>query len=303
MNINSFEMAVAIPSRNGLTKIKEYGHGGLTYVESRDGQEFAIIFRNNSASRILAVPSVDGLCTLDGQPATAQSRGYVVPAYSSVEVKGWRTSLDDISAFVFNKKEGSYAEATGNGTQNCGVIAVKVFQEKPSIWSTLQQSKVEHHHHHHYDWNDYFTPIRPYRPYRPWGPYYREYPEIWCGGIAHDTSGPIDMIGGDMMKCCVDNSSLGSGVYTASLNSTLSMQTPAETPDFDMGTGFGQHIKDKVSETNFERGSELATLTIYYASAEKLKAAGVQLEKIAAVSKPLPQAFAAGFCKAPASKS
>jgi hypothetical protein len=294
MNINSFEMAVAIPSRNGLTKIKEYGHGGLTYVESRDGQEFAIIFRNNSASRILAVPSVDGLCTLDGQPATAQSRGYVVPAYSSVEVKGWRTSLDDISAFVFNKKEGSYSEATGNGTQNCGVIAVKVFQEKPTlanVWSSLPPKTV-HHHHHHYDWNDYF---RPSHPYRPW-------PEIWCGGFAHDYNGPIDMthgsLGGDMLKCCVDNSSsVGGPVYSASLNMA------AETPDFDMGTGFGQHQKDTVSETSFERGTELATLTIYYASAEKLKSAGVQLEKIAAVSKPLPQAFSAGFCKAPASKS
>lgn len=279
MNINSFEMAVAIPSRNGLTKIKEFGHGGNTYVESRDSQEFAIIFKNNSASRVLAIPSVDGLCTLDGESATEKSRGYVVPAYSSVEIKGWRTSLEDINAFVFAKKEGSYSEGVGHGTQNCGVIAIKVIAEKqPDILKSIfvNWPKTEHHHHHY--------PMVP-RPY--W-----DYPDIWCG--------PTDTI-----RCCADvggstDHILGSSTYTASVNN---LSLSAEAPEFDMGTAFGKHQKDKIGETDFERGAELATLLVYYASAEKLKAVGVPVDKQVTVSRPLPQAFSAGFCKAPASQS
>jgi len=75
----------------------------------------------------------------------------------------------------------------------------------------------------------------------------------------------------------------------------------AQVPSFDMGTGFGQHQKDHVSVETFERGAELATLQVFYASAKSLAEIGIDVEKKVTVNA-MPQAFADGFCKAPAAR-
>ena len=149
MQKNSFELSVAVPSHGGFTKIKEYGLDGRTFIEGREGKPFSILFKNNTPQRVLAVPSVDGISALDGNPATEQSRGYIVAGYSSIEIKGWRTSLENVAQFVFEKKSGSYA-AKGEvaNDSSCGVIAVKVFDEfrRPPVKTVVQQ-----HHHHQED--------------------------------------------------------------------------------------------------------------------------------------------------------
>ena len=55
MKQNLFELSVTVPSSRGSTKIPEYGHNGLTFVEGRKGQPYTIKLHNNSAHRVLAV--------------------------------------------------------------------------------------------------------------------------------------------------------------------------------------------------------------------------------------------------------
>jgi hypothetical protein len=316
MNKGSFELSVAINRDGRATPLREFGHNGNTYIESRDGQKFTIKFKNNRAHRVLVVPSIDGLSVLEGTPATPTSRGYIVPAYSAVEIKGWRTSLNDINEFVFERKDSgkTYAEGTGNDTANCGVIGIKVFAEKEKA-KTLAQIVQEHHHHHHHDW-PIVTPVWP-RKY-PWydGPYWCSStlgPEITSSGLNTPYTGKVtDSLGAtapDAPDMCCFMNSVAEPEFTSDqvLGTTekyegnLKRMIKAQVPQFDMGTAFGAHQTDKVTEETFERGTDLETMLIFYASAKSLAEIGIDVEKKVAVNV-MPQAFAAGFCKAPVTR-
>lgn len=116
----------------------EYKHPTTkeTFIEGRVGAEYSLVFINNTHERVLVVPSVDGLCTLDGTPAGPNSRGYVVNPRGSVEIPGWTLDASKVAAFQFGEsgKGKTYAEALNNAgysvsTANQGVIGVMVFRE------------------------------------------------------------------------------------------------------------------------------------------------------------------------------
>lgn len=314
MTKRNYELSVLV----GSTKIREYGHKGQTYVEGRKGQTFTLQFKNNTALRVLVVPSIDGISVIDGDPATNESRGYIVPGYQSISIKGWRTSLDESAKFVFADKPKSYSAQTQGGEEvNCGVIGVKVFTEKvkfePLVWKTITE---EHHHHHHYP-----------EPRPPWRDPWWDRPVIWCSTTTSSpadtatysaSTGSVRSAEGVMARaeqpqamyaCCVPNKlesetlkltssqeSLLRGMNCV-VTSSLAARTP-ETPDFNLGTAYGDTQEDKVTTAEFERGAEDATLEIFYTDAEGLQQIGIDVSKKVAVSKPRPQAFG-GFCKPP----
>jgi hypothetical protein len=110
---------------------------------------------------------VDGRDAIDGKPAEWRSkRGYLVPAWGSVDVEGWRISHAQAAAFRFSSVPDSYAARTGSA-RDVGVIGVAVFPER-------------------------YLPPRVYRvppPYRPYPyPYPRSYEEDHRRGDAE--SGP-----------------------------------------------------------------------------------------------------------------
>lgn len=300
MRHDLFELSVAVPSKHGSSKIPEYGHKGLTFVEGRRGQPYILNLRNNSAQRVLAVVSIDGQNIVDGQPCTPSSRGYVIPAYSSVDIEGWRTSLSEVHKFKFEAKAESYAKSMTGEVQNCGIIAAKFFSEKwnPPVIKWMPTTIVEHHHHHH-------------QPRR-----YPSWPDVWYTCTTAGATGSAGASGpsglaGETLKC----SSGGYEQYSCSLDSKTSHSNvtccmasaanmaQADVPDFKLGTGWGEAKADFVSETAFERERELCTLSLYYAEAADLERVGIQLAKeltVTASAPVLPQAFA-GFCKPPVS--
>lgn len=313
MKFDLFELSVAVPSKHGTSKIPEYGHAGLSFVEGRKNQPYTLKLRNDSAGRVLAVVSIDGLNVVDGQPCTPQSRGYVVPAYSTVEIEGWRTSLTEVHRFKFEAKQHSYAKGSTGEVQNCGVIAAKFFSEKfkmPDFKTIIE----EHHHHHHHHEHPVYPIVRPWR--------YPTWPEIWyttCGSTSAGVTGNVGpsgmsgvlrsassaqysaSVGAEQMKCSFN---AGEGQVTSAAN-MVNASLSAEVPDFKLGTGWGEAKADSVSETLFERDKELCTLTLYYAEAADLERVGIKLAKEIAVTSPatpaLPQAFP-GFCKPPVSR-
>lgn len=263
-----FELAIAHTRDGRSVKIREYGRNGLTFVEGRRGQPYSIQFRNNSAFRVMAIISVDGIDVVDGKPATAESRGYIVEGYSAAEIKGWRTSSTEIRQFFFEDKERSYSPAVTGETANCGVISLKVFAEKPKPIPTFVPPQVirEEHHYH------YPNPIA------------RE----WTGGSPSYT-------------CCMG--SLGSeGVAgtpgeSTSVREGLICATSNTAPKFNLGTGWGAAMTDHVSHVLFEKAHEIASMDIYYTDADALERMGIVLDKEVAVT-PLPQGFG-GFCQPP----
>jgi hypothetical protein len=94
------------------------------------GARYTLRVHNHSARRIEAVVSVDGRDVIDGKPAELRSkRGYLVPAYGTVDIDGWRISRAEAAAFRFSSVPDSYAARTGNARE-VGVIGVAVFSER-----------------------------------------------------------------------------------------------------------------------------------------------------------------------------
>jgi len=110
--------------------VTEYHHtDGNIYVEGRKGSDYSLEFTNNSAERICVLSAVDGLSVMDGKPAGLDSDGYVVDAYSSLKIPGWRLDSNKIAKFAFSDIGASYAKKTGKSDSNVGVVGFMVFRE------------------------------------------------------------------------------------------------------------------------------------------------------------------------------
>ncbi|HEY0250873.1 MAG TPA: hypothetical protein VGC41_05070 [Kofleriaceae bacterium] len=98
------------------------------YVQGFTGQRYTIRITNPTDHRVEAVVSVDGLDAVDGETGDLHKRGYIVAPYGTVNVEGFRTSLNDVATFRFSSVDGSYAGQKGKA-RNVGVIAVALFEE------------------------------------------------------------------------------------------------------------------------------------------------------------------------------
>jgi hypothetical protein len=81
----------------------------------------------------MAVLSVDGVNAVTGETASPEQSGYVLDAWESTEIAGWRKNLDEIAQFNFTALPNSYAARTGR-PDNVGVIGVAVFTERAPLW-------------------------------------------------------------------------------------------------------------------------------------------------------------------------
>jgi len=114
-----------VPSRT-------FRHDGETFVLGHLGERYTLRVVNHTGRRIEAVVSVDGRDVIDGKPGDwREKRGYLVPAWGSVEIDGWRISRREAAAFRFSTVPESYAARTGNARE-VGAIGVAVFPER---WS------------------------------------------------------------------------------------------------------------------------------------------------------------------------
>jgi hypothetical protein len=106
-----------------------YTTEGRSYIVGEPGHEYAVRIRNRTGGRVLVITSVDGVNVISGETAAPSQSGYVLDPWGSVEISGWRKSLDHTAAFFFTDLGNSYAARTGR-PDDVGVIGVAVFQEK-----------------------------------------------------------------------------------------------------------------------------------------------------------------------------
>ncbi len=127
--------------------ISGFTAGGNNYVPGSSGDRYSIVVKNKSPGRVEAVVSVDGLDVIDGRPAALDKRGYLLEAFSEVEIDGFRTSTSQVAAFRFGAVEDSYAELKHGETRNVGVIGLAVFHERgdsPSNWPLPRDMDADH---------------------------------------------------------------------------------------------------------------------------------------------------------------
>ena len=131
---------VAVINRATGERISGYAHRGRVYVPGAPGTKYSLLLSNKTGERVLAVASVDGVNVVTGETATPAQSGYVLEPWESVDIAGWRKSMDEVAAFVFTPLPDSYAARTGR-PGNVGVIGVAVFREyqPPRPPAVLQQ--------------------------------------------------------------------------------------------------------------------------------------------------------------------
>jgi hypothetical protein len=93
------------------------------------GERYALAIENSTGERYEIVASVDGLDVLDGEGASFGKRGYLIGAYSSVLIDGFRRSEAEVAAFRLGDVARSYAASKGQA-RNVGVIGIALFEEK-----------------------------------------------------------------------------------------------------------------------------------------------------------------------------
>jgi hypothetical protein len=130
--VSSHLATVEVLDRTDNTLLPVYVAGGERWIVGTPGHEYAIRIRNHTGTRILAVPSVDGVNAITGETASPDQSGYVLEPYGSVEIAGWRKSLAHTAAFYFTNLADSYAARTGR-PGDVGVIGVAVFRERTPI--------------------------------------------------------------------------------------------------------------------------------------------------------------------------
>jgi len=124
---------LAVVDRDTGETLRTYQDRGKLYVAGTPGHRYSVRLNNRSGGRVLAVLSVDGVNAVTGQTASPDQSGYVLDAWESTEIAGWRKSNDEIAQFNFTALPDSYAARTGRPA-NVGVIGVAVFAERVPVW-------------------------------------------------------------------------------------------------------------------------------------------------------------------------
>ncbi len=110
-------------------RLPTYAHKGQWFAQGQNGARYNVRIYNRSARRVEAVVSVDGRDVLTGKPGDFKAqRGYLVEAYSSVLIEGFRTSLEEVAAFRFTQPGNSYSSRMGT-PENVGVVGAAFFPE------------------------------------------------------------------------------------------------------------------------------------------------------------------------------
>lgn len=266
---SSYEVEILI---NGKPA-KEYYHNGKTYIEGRKGTRFSIKLKNNSYSRKLFVPTIDGLSIMNGEEGSYNSSGYIVKGYSSITIDGWRTSDKDVAEFFFSSPDGSYRKKMDKGN-NLGLIGVAVFDEV------------------------YHAPTYTYTPCYC--------PNCWPHGTISSPTWP-----NGTYTCGTGNDVIGSSFNLKALSSNdvsnvsnnynmqvMSFKESGSSPSQALGTGFGESKHSEVTSVEFDRKSNPDTIfEIYYNTREELEKTGICFKKESLYV--TPEAFPGNYCKRP----
>ena len=112
------------------------GRPDRRYFEAVRGRNYALAIRNNSGERVGVLITVDGLNVVNGERSKLKNHEamYVLGPWEETEIRGWRTSLDEVRRFVFVDEKRSYAERSGQANGDLGWIRVMAFREVGGRW-------------------------------------------------------------------------------------------------------------------------------------------------------------------------
>ena len=250
---------LSVVDRDTGETLSTHVHNGKLYVPGTPGHRYAVRLSNRTGARVLAVLSVDGVNAVSGETASANQSGYVLDAWESTEINGWRKNLSEVAQFNFTTLSDSYAAQTGRPA-NVGVIGVAVFTERER--HRIAQERIER---------------APPPPSRPW---------------AKDAESSRNQAASGAPAPAATKS------RSAEAQADTSMAR-SEPKRERLGTGHGDREWSQVGTTQFERASNqpAETLAIWYDSYRNLAARGIIPRRPLASRDPNP--FPNGFVADP----
>lgn len=322
-----YEVEVLVRGR----PVKVFKHKGDRFIEGRKGSSFELKIINNTYDRIEVVASVDGLSVINGEECGSDSEGYVIPAKESVVIPGWKLPDNKAAQFVFEDSKSSYSSQVGKGTINVGVIGVMVFVEKEVEKHTPITIPTPYPQPYPQPYPvPYPVPIVPVPTPRPdpWFPY--PWRDRWTtagdptygqgigiisstntvigsstksSGILSENVGAVsasvdasdDILRGISSSSTESLSVSNSGTDTFIMSALGASVEVEVTPEFEIGTGWGDEIDHNVTIIEFERQDRHnpdEMLAVFYDTRKGLEARGIEVIKTKKTrTKQLPNAF------------
>ncbi|MBS0582385.1 MAG: hypothetical protein JSS42_04710 [Proteobacteria bacterium] len=258
-----------------------YARDGRVFVAGTPGHRYSVRINNRIGERVLAVLSVDGVNAITGQTASPDQSGYVLDAYQSTEVTGWRKSTSEVAQFNFTALSASYAAKTGR-PDNVGVIGVAVFREKP-LDLPWREGKIANA-----PLADRYTPPAP--PAQPASP--KPAPASVPPGTAE----------AETASATAKSTTPADGLARAETSANASAARMRK-PEESLGTGHGARETSRVTYTQFARASSQPNevVSVWYDSYANLIARGVIPQPPPPRRFVEPQAFPGGFVPDPRS--
>lgn len=127
--------------------LDHYWAGGAVFVIGIPGRNYTLKLENRTNKRMEVVVSVDGLDLLDGQPASVKKPGYIIPAKSSVTLRGMR-----IGGKLYSLEFGSVSHSRAStafgqkGARNVGVVGMACYEEDEMVRrrAQIEENYVRH---------------------------------------------------------------------------------------------------------------------------------------------------------------
>lgn len=244
----------------GGRALPTYNHKGQLYAEAPLEGEYSLRLTAPRAglSRLLSVISVDGLNIITGEEAGYSDPGYVLQPGQTILISGWRRSDDEVAAFEFTPKTGSYSNRMGKGTSNVGVIGVAVFAEDRPPLQKLEFST-----------SSVVTELGA----RSYGATIDDFgcePEPDSDDVLPipPSASAAGSAESNVRSCSTDG---GSSSRWGTLRRRVTRSST------EVGTGYGNRRKMYTEETTFRRATEIPfeVVTVRYATREKLIEWGV----------------------------
>jgi hypothetical protein len=286
-------MRVDIIQGKGNKPLRRICHEGEVYVMAPKKGTYRIQLYNHTSKRRVAVVTVDGVNVISGENGDFNGKGYVVGPKETIEIPGWRRDDGTVAAFLFRPEEKSYANQTGRGTSNVGVVGVAVFDEKPKVRCRCPNGHHDHHHHHHYpSWgtNIFYSS----------GGGGRYGSNVGTGGtmpepLTHITCSTAG--GGEEQTLGfaaeAQPRSVSKGI-TRRRRRIVMNDAPEPSSSIDVGTGYGHEVDFETTSVAFERATDepAVVLCLRYAVKERLQSWGVPVNRMKRPDrKPSPRAF------------
>jgi hypothetical protein len=239
----------------GGVQLPAFLHLGSLYFAGQQGERYDLRLTNNTGERVEVVITVDGRDVISGELGNyKRQRGYVLDAWSSVVISGYRQSLEQVAAFRFSDLGNSYTALRGS-PEHAGVVGVAVFTEKRRSAKRYKKALA----------------VAPPPPYHE--PYYQGP----VAGAAPPTAFPEndrrDKSAGEA-EDSVAMAPTSAAPATADAGGGFA-PAPAQS---QIGTAYGESQYSAVQEVEFKRHRKRkpdAILTLYYDSMQGLQSRGI----------------------------